>query len=146
MTTQPIESRAVHSRRMLEHAAVMLEQGDRLQASEKIWGAAAHRLKVIAEERGWPNTGHADVWAIVGHITTHSGESRIDELFAVANDTHQNFYEDRYSLTQLARRHEQINELLEQLNEAQQAMPPDLSMPTDRHYRRRHNLTAADRS
>ena len=71
---------------------------------------------------------------------------RIDELFAVANDTHQNFYEDRYSLTQLARRHEQVSALLELLDEAQRTMPPDLPMPADRHYRRRHNLTAANRS
>lgn len=146
MTTQPIESHAVHSRRMLEHAALMLEQGDRLQASEKIWGAAVHRLKEIAEARGWPNAGRADIWAIIGHITALSGEPRIDELFAVANDTHQNFYEDRYSLTQLMRRHEQISALLELLDEAQRTMPPDPPMPTDRHYRCRHNLTAANRS
>ena len=35
MTTEPIESHAVHSRRMLEHAAEMLAQDDRLQASQK---------------------------------------------------------------------------------------------------------------
>ena len=146
MTTQPIEDHDVHSQRMLAHAREQLAAGDRVQAAEKIWGAAAHRLKEIAEARGWPNAGHADVWAIVGHITALSGEPRIDELFAVANDTHQNFYEDRYSLTQLMRCREQISALLELLDEAQRTMPPDPPMPTDRHYRRRHNLTAADRS
>ena len=137
-TTQPIESHAVHSRRMLEHAAEMIEQGDRLQASEKIWGAAAHRLKEIAAERGWPNRSHADGWAIIDYIADQSGDQRIDELFGLASDTHQNFYEDRYSLRRLARRLEQIRTLLELLDDAHQTLPPDLPMPDDRHYRRRH--------
>ena len=137
-TTQPIESHAVHSRRMLEHAAEMIAQGDRLQASEKIWGAAAHRLKEIAAEREWPNRSHADGWAIIGHIADQSGDQRIDELFAAASDTHQNFYEDRYSLRQLGKRLEQIRLLLELLDEAHRALPVNLPMPDDRHYRRRH--------
>ena len=140
-TLDPIESHAVHSRRMLEHAAEMIAQGDRLQASEKIWGAAAHRLKEIAQERGWPNKSHADGWAIIGHLADQSGEQRIDELFAIASDTHQNFYEDRYRLPTLARRLEQISTLLELLDEAHRTLPPDLPMPDDRHYRRRHNAS-----
>ena len=137
-TTEPIESHAVHSRRMLEHAAEMIEQGDRLQASEKIWGAAAHRLKEIAAERGWPNRSHADGWAIIDYIADQSGDQRIDELFGLASDTHQNFYEDRYSLRRLARRLEQIRTLLSLLDDAHQTLPPDLPMPDDRHYRNRH--------
>ena len=38
MPSTPIEAHAVHSRRLLEHAAEMIAQGDRIQASEKIWG------------------------------------------------------------------------------------------------------------
>ena len=82
MTTEPIESHAVHSRRMLDHAAAMLAQGDRLQASEKIWGAAAHRLKEIAAERQWPNDSHADGFAIIQYISDGSlGDRRISDLF-----------------------------------------------------------------
>ena len=91
MTTEPIESHAVHSRRMLDHAAAMLAQGDRLQASEKIWGAAAHRLKEIAVEREWPNDSHADGFAIIQYISDQFGDRRISDLFGVASDTHQNF-------------------------------------------------------
>ena len=50
MTTigeRPIESHLVHSRRLLAHAEEWLEKGDRLQASEKAWGAVAHYFKVI---------------------------------------------------------------------------------------------------
>ena len=40
-TTQPIESHEVHSKRLMAHAWEQLEAGDRLQASEKAWGAIA---------------------------------------------------------------------------------------------------------
>ena len=56
----PITDHAAHSAALLAHAQEMIDQGDRLQASEKIWGAVAHKLKrhrkkarlVVAETRG----------------------------------------------------------------------------------------------
>ena len=64
-TTEPIESHAVHSQRMLDHAVEMIAQGDRLQASEKIWGAAAHRVKQsrrraqLAQRAATPTAGRS---------------------------------------------------------------------------------------
>ena len=138
MTTQPIESHAVHSRRMLEHAAEMIAQGDRLQASEKIWGAAAHRLKEIAAEREWPNRSHADGWAIIRYIANQSGNQQIADIFGLANATHQNFYEDQMPLEELSARLDRIHLLLSMLDEAHRTLPPDLPMPDGRHYRDRH--------
>ena len=137
-TVDPIESHAVHSERMLDHAAKMIEQGDRLQASEKIWGAAAHRLKEIAVERGWPYDSHADGTVIARHIARQTDNSDIAIRFGFAVETHQNFYEDRMSLEELTDRLGEISTLLELLDEAHRTLPPDLAMPDDRHYRRRH--------
>lgn len=137
-TLDPIESHAVHSERMLEHAARMIRQGDRLQASEKIWGAAAHRLKEIAVERGWPYDTHADGTVIARHIAQQTDTRDIAIRFGFAVETHQNFYEDRMSLEELTERLGEISRLLELLDEAHRALPPDLAMPDDRHYRRRH--------
>lgn len=138
MTTEPIESHAVHSRRMLEHAAEMIAQGDRLQASEKIWGAAAHRLKEIAKERGWPNRSHADGWAIIRYMANQSGKPQIADIFGLADTTHQNFYEDQIPLEELSARLDRIHVLLELLDEAHRTLPVDLPMPDGRHYRDRH--------
>ena len=137
-TTDPIESHAIHSERMLRHAAEMIAQGDRLQASEKIWGAAAHRLKEIAQERGWPNKSHADGFAVAGYLAAQADNQQIADLFGLASDTHQNFYEDQLTLYELERRLGRIRRLIELLDEAHRALPPDLGMPDDRHYRRRH--------
>ena len=137
-TTDPIESHAVHSRRMLEHAAEMIAQGDRLQACEKIWGAAVHRLKEIAVERGWPYGTHADGTVLARHIADRSNVPQIADLFSVAVETHQNFYVDQMSLEELSARLSRIGLLIELLDEAHRALPLELPMPDDRHYRRRH--------
>ena len=140
-TTRPIESQAVHSRRLLDHAAEMLEQGDRIQASEKIWGAAAHQVKAIADARDWPNTSHTDGWSIIQHIRTLTGDRQISDLFSVANDAHQNFYDDRLSLDTLADKLDAVTELIGLLEEAHRSLPLDTPMPDDRHYRNRHGGT-----
>ncbi len=137
-TTDPIESHAIHSERMLRHAAEMIEQDERLQASEKIWGAAVHRLKEIAVERGWPYDSHADGTVIARHIANESNVPQIADLFSVAVETHQNFYVDQMSLEELSARLARIGLLIELLDEANRALPSDLAMPDDRHYRRRH--------
>ena len=128
----------------MDHAADMIEQGDRLQASEKIWGAVAHRLKEIASERGWPNESHADGFSIIHHMGQQVGDRRISELFAVASDTHQNFYEDRCSLDILRDRLVSAQRLLALLDWAHRTLPTSLPMPGDRHYRKRHDRRVRD--
>ena len=138
-TTEPIESHDIHSRRMLDHAAEMLAQGDRLQTSEKVWGAVAHRVKQIAAERDWPNDSHTDGWSIVQYLRRQTGDRRISDLFGVANDAHQNFYEDRLTVDGLADKLDAARELCNLLLDAHRRLPPDLPMPDDRHYRNRHS-------
>lgn len=41
------------SPRFLEHAWDELSKGERLQASEKVYGAVGHALAAIGKERGW---------------------------------------------------------------------------------------------
>ena len=138
-TARPIESHDLHSLRLLDHAAEALAEGDRLQTSEKIWGAAVHRIKQIAAERNWPNDSHTDGWSIVNYLRRQTNNRRIAELFAVANDAHQNFYEDRLQIEALKERLEDIRELLLLLDDAHRTLPADLPMPDDRHYRNRHS-------
>ena len=46
------------SRHFIEKADEYLLAGDRVQASEKGWGAVAEAIKSIAEQRGWNHHGH----------------------------------------------------------------------------------------
>ena len=68
MTTAPalpepgsatVEDRVQISRRLILQAPEELERGDRLQATEKIWGALAQMLKAHGQQRGWLNIGGA---------------------------------------------------------------------------------------
>ena len=49
---------AALSRRLVRQAQEEFDTGDRLQASEKAWDAAAHAVKAIAESRGWNHNSH----------------------------------------------------------------------------------------
>ena len=73
---KPIEDHAGHSDRLIRHAWEQLEQGDRLQASEKAWGAVAHALKDIAARRGWRNRAHTHNEAIAARLAKLSGGAR----------------------------------------------------------------------
>ena len=69
MTTAPalpepgsatVEDRVQISRRLILQAPGELERGDRLQATEKIWGAHWQQmLKAHGQQRGWLNLGAA---------------------------------------------------------------------------------------
>ncbi len=137
MTTQPIESHEVHSERLLNHAREMLAKGDRLQASEKIWGAVAHAIKALADGRGWPYLMHEDAGVITTYVAQQVGNDDIETYFAAVENLHRNFYEDVWDLDVIARRLGVAEQLLTLLSAANETMPQDLLMPTDRRYRNR---------
>ena len=137
LSPTPIESHAAHSESLLAHAQEMIDAGDRLQASEKIWGAVAHAVKVVAGERGWPYSHHADGGVIVDYIAERIGDAEMAPLFDSIENLHRNFYEDTYSLPRIRQRLERAKRLIALLREAHGAMPPDTPMPGDREYRRR---------
>ena len=139
MTTEtPIEDHGVHSQRMLAHAREQLAAGDRVQAAEKIWGAAAHKLAEIANERGWPLTGHRDNADIAEYIAALVGDPAIVGGFDSAAAAHQNFYADLLPIHKLEARLDAVSDLLERLETARHQIPLDLEPPTDTDYRLRH--------
>ncbi len=86
------------SLRFLEHARIQLDQGDRIQAAEKIWGAAAHALKSNGEQRGWIHDRHPNIFDIGEHLGREFG--RFDEFsryLAQAEYMHRNFYLNGWS-------------------------------------------------
>ena len=134
----PLERRTRDSRQMLERGAELIEQSEQMMASKVIGEAAMHRLEQVAAERGWPCKGLADRIAIARHLGSHAEDRQIPILFSYADQTHQNFFEDKMSLEELAERLEDIRTLLDLLDGAHRTLPLDLAMPDDSHYRQRH--------
>lgn len=62
---QRISRHVETSHRFIRHSNLMLDEGDLLQASEKAWGAVAHRLKAIANRRNLRHSSHRDYYMII---------------------------------------------------------------------------------
>lgn len=113
LAQQPIESHDIHSRRLIQHAEDMLEAGDRLQASEKAWGAVAHRLKVVAEKRGLKYETHADAFTVARSLSVEEDNPRIREIFSIAHGLHINHYGDVKTTDFLRSEVDNVKELLD---------------------------------
>ena len=113
MTTVPIESHQIHSERLIAHAEIELAKGDRLQASEKAWGAVAHRIKVIANQRGWEYETHWQVYGIVERLADELGNPGLRDLFVYATNLHKNYYIDAVPIPQLEYEISKVKHLLE---------------------------------
>ena len=83
------------SRQFLRQAEEEFAKGDRLQASEKAWGAAAHAVKAVAQHRGWRHDGHRYLFeAIDKHLSRDRTTHKLRDLIRIANSLHMNFYEN----------------------------------------------------
>ncbi len=103
------------SREFFTKAEEALAQGDLLQASEKLWGAAAHMVKAVAEGRGWEHSGHRELFQVVNRLANESGDADLRHLFHTANSLHSNFYENWMPREMIEADAQQIGEFLEKL-------------------------------
>ncbi len=78
----------------MRHAWEQLEQGDRLQASEKCWGAVVHALKAISQRHGWRHRTHVHNSLIAAHLSELTGDERILLLYGAMETMHRNYYDD----------------------------------------------------
>ena len=122
---QPIESHEIHSRRLLAHAEEWLDKGDRLQASEKAWGAVAHYFKVIADRRGWEYETHADAFEVARSFAVEQDNPTIRTLFDVAHGIGINYYKDAKTLDYIRKQLDDVKALLDILQRAEPPAAPE---------------------
>ena len=90
------DRRAGDARRLLAQAHYELhKKGDRLQASDKAAGAVAHAVKAIGCDRQWRHDSHNLRRQIVNLLAAEFGQPELTNLQAIADQVHNNFYEDR---------------------------------------------------
>ena len=68
------------------------EAGDELQGSEKLWGAAAHAVMVVSQERGWAYGTHRRLKAAADRIAREIGDDTLAGDFMAAQQFHANYY------------------------------------------------------
>jgi len=73
---------------------VYLLSKDHVQASEKLWGAAALMVKAVAASRGISISSHGELFSFVRRLGEEERNPELRRLFSVASTLHQNFYEN----------------------------------------------------
>ncbi len=104
---------------LMSHVDGRIEAGDRLQASEKLWGVVAHTLKEIAERHGWQNDDHRDLHHIASYLSSVSGDEDIRTGMMMANGFHRNFYEDDAPMSSIRAGVKPMGELVDRLQAAE---------------------------
>lgn len=66
--------------------------GKTLLAAEMLWGAAAHAIIAVAQQRGWPYQHHRDLTATAKRLAFESGDWRIWDGSKAAGQCHIYFY------------------------------------------------------
>ena len=69
-------------------------RGDILQGAEKLWGAAAHAVMAVAQERGWPHNSHQALKQAVIRVAQEREDPLLEASFGLAEKFHRHFYHD----------------------------------------------------
>ncbi|MBM3238798.1 hypothetical protein FJZ31_21115 [Candidatus Poribacteria bacterium] len=93
------EKYATLNHKYLKEADALLEKGDYVQASEKLWGAAASIVKNLAAKRGInlksrPELAKDQLYKFVNTLSAEFKDPELVKSFGLASFLHQNFYED----------------------------------------------------
>ena len=110
-----MEEHVLTARTFLDEADTLFAEGDVLQASEKVWGAAAHAVMAVAQHRGWPHENHRSLKNAARRLSAETGDSSIGDRFAVAEKFHINFYHHGMEDYQMDDDRPRVRALVEQL-------------------------------
>ena len=94
--TTAADTIAYHRERSWHFLALVddeLARGELEEASNKLWGAAAHAIKAVAESRGWEHHAHALLESAVLRLVREEGAPpHIEGQYYIASHYHQRFY------------------------------------------------------
>ena len=116
----PITAHETHCETLMAHAAEMLEQENRPQASEKAWGAFAHQVHIICDQRHWEYVNHGQLWRIILALVNENERAEVDTLQAdanMANKLHENYYRDVMELDEIREAHIAVRRAIATLQE-----------------------------
>ena len=68
--------------------------GELVQGSEKLWGAAAHAVMAVAQQRGWDYRSHRSLKNAIIRLSQERNDPLLASDFLAAEKFHRNFYHD----------------------------------------------------
>jgi len=139
---QSADDRRAIGRRFIMQAREYLNQGDRLQAGEKAWGAVAHNLKAIGEQRGWHHGSHQQIENIGRQIVVEFDNAELGNFIAETfQNGHRNFYENYRTIEEMRITIEAAEEALPMLEALQRVNPQPFTISSNTQRRRSMALT-----
>ena len=111
------------SRRFIQHAKDELAKDNRLQASEKVWGAAAHALKSIAVQRGWYHDQHRLITEIAIQLASEFDRPDFEITTLAVESLHTNFYSNRLQADLIERAIGTVEQFVDDLDEVRSSPP-----------------------
>ena len=103
------------ARRFVQASERYLIDGDVIQASEKLWGATAHAIKVNCISRGWRHGRYTHLRWAMSRLAEEPGDASWTDGFKVAYRNHLNFYEDNKSAADVERDGQRTSSLVDRL-------------------------------
>ena len=125
------ESHMVISRGFVDHARNQFDLGNRLQASEKIWGAAAHALKAIAIQRGWRHGHRSYIFAIAAQLRAEYDRPDFTNKLRSADSMHGNFYSNEQDEDSILEVIAEVEQLVDDLDAVRSAPPRPFTVETN---------------
>lgn len=129
------------SRYCIEKADEHLAIGDRIQASEKGWGAVAEAIKSVAAQRGWNHYSHSLLGDIAFQLSEEWQRPDVRILFDAMEKLHINFYEDNMGLDAIAASVGDAKRLLQTLATLRQQPPRPVAINSRERRQRWRRLT-----
>ena len=96
MTTREMDARehAQTARDFLEASDREFAAGDRLQGSEKLYGAVTQAVIALCQQRGWRYKSHRAMQQAVDALSREHGDPTLLNGYLAANKFHENFFHD----------------------------------------------------
>ena len=101
----------------LREAEELLARGDYIQASEKLWGAAAEVVKAVAASRGVTLGTHKSLVRYVLALHKQYPEFGLRQGFVMAETLHINFYEDNLPEEEVKLRAEEVKSFINKMKQ-----------------------------
>ena len=134
------------SKRFQEHTAIEIGKGNRLQASEKIWAAAAQMLKAIAKRRGWTNVTHPDLGFVSSQLgRANNAVEEYAQYYLTASHLHSNFYENALDWSTIKGARKSTEKFVALLRKDLERTPPSFTVETTDDRDRLNSLGRPDR-
>ena len=113
----------MESREHIDAAQEFLAEADRkftegriLQASEMLWGAAAHMVIALSQQRGQPHRNHNAMKNAAKSLADEQVNPTITDDFEVAEKFHRNFYHNEMSESEVTSDRHRVRRLVEALS------------------------------